>query len=133
MMLHETGVKFHNDNIVDRLSHLHRAINEQRQFVSVRKEHANKYKSLRNRLNKAKRELDKLLGQKQRLLAVVGAASEQDYRALDATFVRHQKLVKSNQNISEQITAAIGKQFTCLLYTSPSPRDKRQSRMPSSA
>ena len=112
MMLHETGVKFHNDNIVDRLSHLHRAINEQRQFVSVRKEHANKYKSLRNRLNKAKRELDKLLGQKQRLLAVVGAASEQDYRALDATFVRRQKLIKANENISEQITAAIGKQFT---------------------
>ena len=25
------------------------------------------------------------------------------------------------------------KQNTCLLYTSPSPRDKRQSRMPSSA
>ena len=24
-------------------------------------------------------------------------------------------------------------QVTCLLYTSPSPRDKRQSRMPSSA
>ena len=24
-------------------------------------------------------------------------------------------------------------QYTCLLYTSPSPRDKRQSRMPSSA
>ena len=23
--------------------------------------------------------------------------------------------------------------FTCLLYTSPSPRDKRKSRMPSSA
>ena len=26
-----------------------------------------------------------------------------------------------------------GGPFTCLLYTSPSPRDKRQSRMPSSA
>ena len=25
------------------------------------------------------------------------------------------------------------KKITCLLYTSPSPRDKRQSRMPSSA
>ena len=25
------------------------------------------------------------------------------------------------------------KNFNCLLYTSPSPRDKRQSRMPSSA
>ena len=24
-------------------------------------------------------------------------------------------------------------QYSCLLYTSPSPRDKRQSRMPSSA
>ena len=27
----------------------------------------------------------------------------------------------------------IAKSGTCLLYTSPSPRDKRQSRMPSSA
>ena len=27
----------------------------------------------------------------------------------------------------------IGKKVICLLYTSPSPRDKRQSRMPSSA
>ena len=27
----------------------------------------------------------------------------------------------------------LAKQCTCLLYTSPSPRDKRQSRMPSSA
>ena len=27
----------------------------------------------------------------------------------------------------------VGKKIICLLYTSPSPRDKRQSRMPSSA
>ena len=27
----------------------------------------------------------------------------------------------------------LGQAFDCLLYTSPSPRDKRQSRMPSSA
>ena len=27
----------------------------------------------------------------------------------------------------------IGGEYICLLYTSPSPRDKRQSRMPSSA
>ena len=26
-----------------------------------------------------------------------------------------------------------GRVYVCLLYTSPSPRDKRQSRMPSSA
>ena len=27
----------------------------------------------------------------------------------------------------------VGQSLSCLLYTSPSPRDKRQSRMPSSA
>ena len=27
----------------------------------------------------------------------------------------------------------LGKPFTCLLYTSPSPRDRQKSRMPSSA
>ena len=31
------------------------------------------------------------------------------------------------------VTVTQGKFYTCLLYTSPSPRDKRQSRMPSSA
>ena len=31
------------------------------------------------------------------------------------------------------ITARSGVDVDCLLYTSPSPRDKRQSRMPSSA
>ena len=30
-------------------------------------------------------------------------------------------------------TRGVGKTTLCLLYTSPSPRDKRQSRMPSSA
>ena len=33
-------------------------------------------------------------------------------------------------NIDSELTRGI---ITCLLYTSPSPRDKRQSRMPSSA
>ena len=38
------------------------------------------------------------------------------------------KLVKKNKNTRNLILDG-----TCLLYTSPSPRDKRQSRMPSSA
>ena len=33
----------------------------------------------------------------------------------------------SSASSSDEVT------LTCLLYTSPSPRDKRQSRMPSSA
>ena len=32
-----------------------------------------------------------------------------------------------------QVNNLIGFPYICLLYTSPSPRDKRQSRMPSSA
>ena len=37
---------------------------------------------------------------------------------------QEQRLVKLNQNLKTQ---------TCLLYTSPSPRDRQKSRMPSSA
>ena len=42
------------------------------------------------------------------------------------------------KNLMPRIAAALDSNsrhqiFTCLLYTSPSPRDKRQSRMPSSA
>ena len=41
------------------------------------------------------------------------------------------------QQISVQAANSVFKKFekvcNCLLYTSPSPRDKRQSRMPSSA
>ena len=33
--------------------------------------------------------------------------------------------------VKEQIAAALG--YPCLLYTSPSPRDRQKSRMPSSA
>ena len=32
-----------------------------------------------------------------------------------------------------RLLPAVGRFSVCLLYTSPSPRDKRQSRMPSSA
>ena len=39
----------------------------------------------------------------------------------------HPRLLFSDKNSNEEST------IPCLLYTSPSPRDKRQSRMPSSA
>ena len=39
----------------------------------------------------------------------------------------------TGQSIQETGTTIFRPPYTCLLYTSPSPRDKRQSRMPSSA
>ena len=41
--------------------------------------------------------------------------------------------VDVNQEANEYIKSLQVNQRSCLLYTSPSPRDKRQSRMPSSA
>ena len=53
--------------------------------------------------------------------------------------VKQPNILKTNELIKKEFEASkktIEKRInlnTCLLYTSPSPRDKRQSRMPSSA
>ena len=36
-------------------------------------------------------------------------------------------------NVGDIITVTLEENITCLLYTSPSPRDRQKSRMPSSA
>ncbi len=110
-MLHETGVEFEQESLVDRLGQITRALNEQRGYVNSRKELANKYKSLRARLNKAKRELEKLLGQKQRLLAVVGAENEEVYRQFSVKHAERKKLFEKRAHLTEQISAALGKHF----------------------
>ena len=40
---------------------------------------------------------------------------------------------KSEQEVSDAANKLLGKTLVCLLYTSPSPRDRSLSRMPSSA
>lgn len=110
-MLHETGVKFRSTDLVERLNQITTAVNEQRSFVNARKEFATKYKSLRSRLAKSKRELERLLGLKQRLLAAVGAESEEDYRLFDTKHTQLRKLKSKRDNLTEQIIAALGKHF----------------------
>ena len=43
------------------------------------------------------------------------------------------KSVNQRKKLLQYLSKRNPKAYTCLLYTSPSPRDKRQSRMPSSA
>ncbi|MEM7783205.1 MAG: hypothetical protein AAF623_07620, partial [Planctomycetota bacterium] len=107
----ETGMVFQSTDIVDRLMQLNKAINEQRAFVNTRKEFANKYKSLRSRMNKSKRELDRLLGQKNRMLTKVGADSEEEYREFSTKHDQRNKLFEKRENLTEQILAALGKNF----------------------
>ena len=48
-------------------------------------------------------------------------------------FVGESVLIVSNQTIADRYAAPLVDMLSCLLYTSPSPRDGLLSRMPSSA
>ena len=53
---------------------------------------------------------------------------------LNVYYGEKQALFDVNLDLNEkEVTALIGPSGCCLLYTSPSPRDQRGSRMPSSA
>ena len=50
------------------------------------------------------------------------------YAQVDEIVVQARKTEENLQDVPVSVTA-----YTCLLYTSPSPRDRTRSRMPSSA
>ena len=54
------------------------------------------------------------------------------YQSLDQIFYKRNRTGDLMNRISEDVSK-VRMYYGCLLYTSPSPRDKRQSRMPSSA
>lgn len=111
-MLYETGVKFDSEKLTDRLTQITNAIHQQRGMVMARKELATKYKSLRTRVNKSRRELDKALGMKQRMLSSVGADTEEIYRQFDVQHQQMKELVEKRNNLSEQIDAALGTHYS---------------------
>ena len=58
------------------------------------------------------------------------------FKAINDELVRQQnhiELIASENIVSQAVLEAQGSVLTCLLYTSPSPRDATLSRMPSSA
>ena len=63
-------------------------------------------------------------------MAVVKAISTQELAAL----ANRLRLTLIRDRMEEMLTMAVDKKLSpCLLYTSPSPRDRTRSRMPSSA
>ncbi len=111
LILEDTGVSFHSSDLVERMMQLNKVVNEQRGFVKARKEFVHRYKSLRSRLAKAKREMDGLLGKKRGMLAAVGAETEEIYREFDSKHGQRRKLISKRENLTEQILAALGKHF----------------------
>ena len=59
---------------------------------------------------------------------VVGMSRKRDFSRIAGQYHDRLEFMEGDITSLEQVQSAI-----CLLYTSPSPRDKRQSRMPSSA
>ena len=56
------------------------------------------------------------------------------YAPLEALgIIKENANAKFDETIEAHIRLGIDPKYTCLLYTSPSPRDRTRSRMPSSA
>ena len=73
-----------------------------------------------------------------KLQKIVSRLQELHPKEIDLSLNRIQNLCKKLGNPQDKIKAISivgtnGKYSTCLLYTSPSPRDRQKSRMPSSA
>ena len=110
-ILHDSGLSFTSNSLPDRLNQITMALNEQRGMVKARKEYIGRYKSLRTRLTRAKRDLESVRGQKQRLLAKVGAESDDAFRAFAAQHRDLRALKKKRETLDDQISIALGKHF----------------------
>ena len=109
-LISEVGMRFASDvDPATRIQKLRLAIGEQRHLVGQRKELATKFRSMRSTYNRSQRELDRLLGQKRRMLSAVGADTEQQFRQYAVKHRQLQKFKKERNSLTEQIAAAIGK------------------------
>lgn len=110
-VLGEIGITYQTTVPAERLQQLKSAIQQQRRLVAQRKELRTKYLALRTQGNRAERELDAAEGRKQRILSVVGASNDQEFRNLALQHDQLKKLSEKRKQISEQIAAALGNKF----------------------
>ena len=95
------------------------------ELIQQQDEHETKRETLLHSFNDAVRHLSS-----------ISSALSTDRQRLEQNTSRRQALTSEIDELSslhERDIQDIKNASTCLLYTSPSPRDKRQSRMPSSA
>ena len=77
------------------------------------------------------RELSQIIeaGAAARARKEAGETGREIERPIRAAARAKDRFIRSNL----RLVVSVARRYPCLLYTSPSPRDKRQSRMPSSA
>ena len=69
-----------------------------------------------------------------RMAALSTKIEDRIYAPLEAlSIIKENANAKFDETIEAHIRLGIDPKYTCLLYTSPSPRDYAASRMPSSA
>ena len=82
------------------------------------------------------------LGKTKRVLAIAGGEKQKEATEAGADFVGGEEMVDKIMGgwtdfdavvATPDMMRAVGRLGNCLLYTSPSPRDRTRSRMPSSA
>ncbi len=111
-LIEECDLRFESRDVLERIERLRSILGEQRRLVGSRKEHAAKYKSLRSTYGKVNREIEKTLGLKRKLLAAVGAETEDDYRSFHTKHVERRKLIEKRNHLTDQIAAALTSSVT---------------------
>ncbi|MEZ6094696.1 MAG: AAA family ATPase [Pirellulaceae bacterium] len=112
-LLAKAGVRADKDTArpLSALRRLNALLNDQRQLLNQRGELQQEYKGLKVQLERARREMARLFGQRTKLLAAVGADSEDDYRHFDLKHVERNKLYEKQNQLTAQIEAGLGKGF----------------------
>ena len=109
----ETGLtQLFDADPATRIQKLQLALGKQRNLIGQRRELATKFRNLRSSYLKSDRELERLLGLKRRLLSAANADTDEDFRHLSFLLQQRQELTAKKEGLTDQISAALGTQFT---------------------
>ncbi|MEE2641397.1 MAG: AAA family ATPase, partial [Planctomycetota bacterium] len=111
-LMQEVDLEPASEDPVQRLEQLEQALAQEKSLIDQRKSLATDYRGLRKQLRKRERELEKLQGSRHRMLARVGADSEDIYRDFSLKHDQIRNLSEKRETLCDQISAALGSKFT---------------------